>query len=127
MNLETLREKYIPIEKKKKFRENYNLFDRRNVEALDYDEMKEFLTSVGQMLPEDELEEFYKNLADQKGISLSNTEIIIIKKLREEDLEEQITEAFRIIDKEKLGSIESEYFKEMLMTNGYKWPEDKAD
>ena len=54
--------------------------------------------------------------------------------MRESDKEEQImqgikliTKAFRIIDKEDTGYIETEPFKEMLMNMGYKWSEEQAD
>lgn len=61
------------------------------------------------------------------GITLDNIYLIISKKLREEDMEEQLTEAFRIVDVKNQGFIESEAFKELLMTNGLKWTEDQSD
>ena len=48
--------------------------------------------------------------------------------MREEDIEEQLHEAFNIVlDGKKEGGMESDDFKEYLMTMGYKWPEDTAD
>lgn len=48
--------------------------------------------------------------------------------MREEDPQEQLTEAFNIIlQGKKDTNIESDDFKEFLMTMGYKWPEDMAD
>ena len=53
---------------------------------------------------------------------------IVLEKMREEDIEEQLHEAFNIVmDGKKEGGIESDDFKEYLMTMGYKWPEDMAD
>ena len=52
--------------------------------------------------------------------------------MREDDVEQQLTEAFRIIsshketDKES-GFLQSDFLKEFLMTMGYKWGEDQAD
>jgi hypothetical protein len=51
LNLESLREKYIPTDKKLKYRDNFSLFDRRKNDSLDFEELKEFLISIGQMLP----------------------------------------------------------------------------
>ena len=52
--------------------------------------------------------------------------------MREDDVEEQLTEAFRIISdhKEKdkdSGYLESDFLKEFLMTMGYKWGEEQTD
>lgn len=52
--------------------------------------------------------------------------------MREDDIEEQLNEAFHIVaqhkekDKES-GYFESDFLKEMLMTMGYKWGEEQAD
>lgn len=58
--------------------------------------------------------------------------LIILKKLREEDIEEQLVEAFKIVsdNKEKdkdSGYLESDFLKELLMTMGYKWGEEQTD
>ena len=53
--------------------------------------------------------------------------LVVLKKLRQEDVEEQLTEAFRILDHKNQGFLESEDFKELLMTMGYKWGEEQAD
>jgi Ca2+-binding EF-hand superfamily protein len=42
-------------------------------------------------------------------------------------MEEQLTEAFKIVDQKNQGFIEAEPFKELLMTNGLRWTEDQAD
>ena len=47
---------------------------------------------------------------------------IVLEKMREEDVEEQLHEAFNIVLDGKKEAIESDDFKEYLMTMGYKWP-----
>ena len=52
--------------------------------------------------------------------------------MREDDAEEQLHEAFKIVSSHKekdqdSGNIDSEFVKELLMTMGYKWGEDQAD
>ena len=52
--------------------------------------------------------------------------------MREDDIEEQLSEAFHIVaqhkekDKES-GYLESDFLKELLMTMGYKWGEEQSD
>jgi hypothetical protein len=53
-------EKYIPPEKQEKYEKNFNLFDRNNDGILDQDELKEFLISIGQMISDEDLRDFYK-------------------------------------------------------------------
>ena len=45
-------EKYVPEEKRKKYEKNFKLFDRNNDNYLIYEEAKEFLISIGQMISE---------------------------------------------------------------------------
>lgn len=59
---EFIMEKYIPEEKKIKYKKNFDLFDRNYDQRLIYEEVKEFLISIGQMIPEEDLKEFYKFL-----------------------------------------------------------------
>ena len=46
--------------------------------------------------------------------------------MREDDVEEQLAEAFKIVSEQKekdkeSGFLESDFLKEMFMTMGYKW------
>jgi calmodulin len=57
---------------------------------------------------------------------------VVLKKMREDDIEEQLSEAFRIVGEHKekdkeAGFLESDFLKELLMTMGYKWGEEQAD
>lgn len=46
----------------KKYEKNFRLFDRNNDKLLIYEETKQFLISIGQMIPEEDLKQFYKEL-----------------------------------------------------------------
>ena len=61
-------EKYIPLEKQEKYEKNFTLFDRNNDGLLDHDELREFLISIGQMISEEDLKDFYKELARKRNI-----------------------------------------------------------
>jgi len=49
---ETNKEKYFPLDKQTKYQNNFRLFDRNYDQVLDFDELKEFMVSVGQVMPE---------------------------------------------------------------------------
>ena len=44
------------------------MFDRNNDGILDVEELREFLISIGQMISEEDLKDFYKELARQKEV-----------------------------------------------------------
>ncbi len=52
--------------------------------------------------------------------------------MREDDVEEQLNQAFRIVSDHKetekdSGFLDSQFFKELLMTFGNKWGEELSD
>lgn len=121
----------------KKFRENFQLFDRDGDERINLPELVELLTSIGQVFEEQELGELYNELESSEGQGITSDALFILvsKRKREQDREEQliegmlisITVAFKIIDIENTGYITSEPFKEYLMLMGHKLTEDEAD
>lgn len=54
------------MDKQEKYEKNFLLFDRNNDGILDLDELKQFLISIGQMISQQDLKDFYKQLARQK-------------------------------------------------------------
>lgn len=79
------------------------------------------------MIPEDELEELYAELkqnTEKPGINIDMLKILVSKKIRDEDKEEQLNEAFKMVAKDDTDDIESEPFKELLMTMGLRWTEE---
>ena len=50
--------------------------------------------------------------------------IIVFKKMKDDDKETELIEAFRGIDKEDIMKLNSENFKELLMTRGMKFTEE---
>ncbi|KRW98865.1 hypothetical protein PPERSA_07363 [Pseudocohnilembus persalinus] len=126
-------DRYFPEngERMIRLQNNFDLFDRDNDGLLKYPELKELLISINMMLPEQELEELYKEVIKQtqepRGVSIDIVKYFVCKKLREEDKECQLYEAFKIIAGPDQDHIETEAFKELLMTMGLKWDEEQAD
>jgi len=95
--------------------------------------LKELLASIGQTFPDEELDELYSELEDSsmKGINEDALFLLVSKKIKDADKEAQLLEAFKTAkkqDKEENDEIlNSENFKELLMTMGNKWTEEKAD
>lgn len=58
---------------------------------------------MGHQFPEDLLRELYNHLAlsnpDSDGITIDGVYLLVSKKLRENDKEEQLTQAFKIVEK----------------------------
>lgn len=59
-------DKYIPVEKMEKYQKNFDLFDRNRDGLLIYEEVKEFLISIGEMINEPDLKEFYKEMVTKR-------------------------------------------------------------
>ncbi len=126
--------RFFPDSKKKKYMENFAIFDRDNNDYINFKELKELLISIGQPYPsEEELKEYYDELEDPKykGINFDALIVIVFKKIKDADKEAQLFKAFKIVkdhDKEEnKEEINCEMLKELLMTMGQKWTEEKAD
>ncbi|EGR29104.1 hypothetical protein IMG5_162880 [Ichthyophthirius multifiliis] len=140
--------RFFPDDKKAKYQANFALFDRDNDKQIDLGELKELLTSLDVRFPEDELTELYneylkyiqETVPDSIGIDENAVYIIVSKKLRENDKEEQLTQAFKLVEnavneelakipnenREQEGYIRVEQFKELLMLQGNRWSEEQC-
>ena len=126
--------RFFPKERKKRYLDNFVLFDRDNDNYINLKELKELLASIGQSFPDEELEELYNELEDttMKGINSDALFLLVSKKIKDADKEAQLLEAFQIVkrtsDKEKNDELlNCENFKELLMGMGQRWTEEKAD
>ena len=128
--------RFFPKEKELRYRNNFKLFDRDDDNCINLAELKELLASIGQSFPDEELEELYHELEDTsikgvRGMSSDNLFYLVAKKIKDADKEAQLLEAFKTVkgqDKEKNDEeLNSENFKELLMSMGNRWTEEKAD
>lgn len=131
-DLETF-SRFFPKEKEQRYRDNFKLFDRDSDNYINLKELKELLVSIGQTFPDEELEELYNELENPatKGIDCETLFLLVSKKMKDADKESQLLEAFKIVkkhDKETNDEVlNSENFKELLMSMGNRWTEEKAD
>lgn len=131
-DLETFH-RFFPEEREKRYRANFKLFDRDGDNFINLNELKELLASIGQTFADEELEELFHELEQtpNKGIFEDQLFILVSKKIKDADKEAQLLEAFKIAkksDKEENEEIlNCENFKELLMSMGNRWTEEKAD
>lgn len=112
-----------------KYFNNFNLFDRDSDSFVTYDELLEVLYSIDQVVAEEDLRFLFEALdKDGRGVvSAEDFKIIVYKKFRDDDKKAELINAFRLIDKEDTGLVESDAFKELIMTMGNRYTEEKAD
>lgn len=69
----------------KKYRDNFQLFDRDADERINFIELQELLTSIGYIYDEQELKELFKELEDSEGEGIRSDALFILvsKKKRE--------------------------------------------
>ena len=72
---ENWKDKYFPPERQSKYLNNFKLFDRNVDGMLDYEELKEFLISIGQVIPDTDLDEYYKYLKQGQGETAADSGI----------------------------------------------------
>lgn len=63
----------------------------------------------------------------KEGIKHSDFLLILSKKKKDEDLKTDLLEAFKFLDQDGHGVIDSEKFFDMLVYNGYRYSEDMAE
>eukprot|EP01017_Pseudomicrothorax_dubius_P042477 TRINITY_DN6939_c0_g1_i1.p1 TRINITY_DN6939_c0_g1~~TRINITY_DN6939_c0_g1_i1.p1 ORF type:complete len:193 (+),score=71.20 TRINITY_DN6939_c0_g1_i1:53-631(+) len=121
--------RFFPDDLKRRYLNNFNLFDRDEDTYLNYDEVIELLNSINQVLLDKDLKFLFDALdKDKRGlVAYQDFEIIVYKKFRDDDKKAELINAFLILDKNETGILESDAFKEMLMGAGFRFTEEKAD
>ncbi len=77
-------------------------------------------------MSEDDVEMLFTELDKEKkgAIMFDDFLIIVFKKMKDDDKETELIEAFRVVDKEDSMRLNSENLKELLMTRGIKFTEE---
>ena len=95
---------------KAEFAEAFSLFDEDGGGDISTDELANVMRSVGQSPTEIELQEIIKLVDEDNSGSIDFQEFLILmaRKLKESDTEEELFEAFRIFDTESNGLIKAD-------------------
>jgi len=106
----------IPPDILAELKEAFSLFDTDGNGHISAQEFVIILKSLGLQLSESEVQDlFYEIDLDGNGnIEFEEFVQMMMKKIRDVDLEEELTEAFKILDKDKNGSVSMVELKNVL-------------
>ena len=108
--------KILSEEKLVELRCAFDLFDNDNDGKIDIAELGKAIQKMGQKLTEDDLKEMIKEVdSDYNGtIEFSEFVQLMESKMKDNDSEEEIFEAFKIFDKKGTGLISKKELKHIL-------------
>lgn len=115
-------ESNVPSDILAELREAFTLFDTDGNGHISAQEFVIILKSLGLTLSESEVQDlFYEIDLDGNGnIEFEEFVRMMMKKIRDVDIEEELTEAFKILDKEKSGLVSMNELKNILTKSGDK-------
>jgi len=110
--------KDISQEKLVELRCAFDLFDGDNDGKIDPSELGKAIEKMGQKLSEDDLKEMIKEVdSDYNGtIEFDEFVTLMISKMKDNDSEEEIYEAFKIFDKKGNGKVSKSDIKSVMNT-----------
>jgi Ca2+-binding EF-hand superfamily protein len=116
-------------DKIKEFKEAFEMFDRDKDGLINQKELGNILRSLGHEPTDHDLNDMIAEVDsnDDKRIDLNEFMQIMHKRAKQSDIEEELTEAFKIFDKEGNGLIPSSEFRHIMITLGEKLTEDEVD
>ena len=112
------------------FKDAFKTFDTDEDGYLSLKELGDLLISLGQPVTEEELREMTNEIDIEQNGTIDFKEFILLmaRKMRDYDNEDEYIEAFRIIDKNKDDLISKEELKEAMTIIGqFVWGESPTD
>jgi|TARA_B100001971_G_scaffold4812_1_gene3942 Ca2+-binding EF-hand superfamily protein len=113
----------INDEEKNKIKEAFALFDQNDDGILTKDELITLLRSLGKYVTENDVDNLIRNV---NTIDISNF-MIILNKIAPKDTQQNLQEAFEILDSENNGYINVPEFRHILTNLGEKLTNDEID
>ena len=113
----------INDEEKNKIKEAFALFDQNDDGILTKDELITLLRSLGKYVTENDVDNLIRNV---NTIDISNF-MIILNKIAPKDTQQNLQEAFEILDSENNGYINVPEFCHILTNLGEKLTNDEID
>jgi calmodulin len=105
------------------------MFDRDKDTLINSKELGNVLRSLGHEPNEQDLADMIQDTDtdDDKKINFDEFIMLMQKRAKDSDIEEELFEAFKIFDKEGHGHIESAEFRHIMLTLGEKLSDDEVD
>ncbi|XP_067133449.1 uncharacterized protein [Centruroides vittatus] len=116
-------------ERVSEFKEAFALFDREGKGHIPVSELGNLMRSLGYSPTEAEIQEIKEEIdPDGNGIlQFPDFLVLMAKKMRDEDDEEEIVEAFKVFDKEGHGFIYDAELRHIMTTLGEKLTDDEVE
>ncbi len=116
-------------DKLREFKEAFEMFDRDKDGLINSKDLGNILRSLGHDQSDQELVDMInENDQDEDGrIDFNEFLDLMHKRAKDEDIEEELSEAFRIFDKEDNGLISISEFRHIMLTLGERLTEDEVD
>ena len=119
----------IPDSRLKEYREAFELFDKDKDGTISAKELANVMKSLNQDPSEHELNEMIKEVdLDGNGcIDFEEFVTLMNKKSKETDVEEEVINAFKVLDKDGQGTISTSELKHLMTTQGDKLTEEEVE
>eukprot|EP01091_Cochliopodium_minus_P010477 TRINITY_DN277_c0_g2_i1.p1 TRINITY_DN277_c0_g2~~TRINITY_DN277_c0_g2_i1.p1 ORF type:complete len:147 (-),score=52.94 TRINITY_DN277_c0_g2_i1:50-490(-) len=108
------------------FKEAFSLFDKNGDGNITSQELGTVMRSLGQNPTEAELSEIIKSL-DSDTIGFDEFLKIMVVKMKDQESEEEIKEAFKVFDKDGSGTISAAELRHVLTNLGEKLTDNEVE
>lgn len=119
----------IPENRIKDFREAFEIFDKDKDGYITAKELIQVMKSLNQDPSEQEINEMIKQVdLDNNGrIDFNEFAELMTKRSKETDIEEEVINAFRVLDKQGQGTISTVELRHLMVTLGDKLTEEEVE
>ena len=107
----------IPIEQSESFKKTFDLFDNDNLGTIPNEELGTVMRALGQNPTEEEIQEYIDEYDSYKSgvIHYDSFRALMLKRLKRDDKEKELLDAFRAFDKAGTGNIKCEDLRDAFL------------
>ncbi|MEM7132538.1 MAG: EF-hand domain-containing protein [Chloroflexota bacterium] len=111
------------------FKEEFSLFDKDGDGSITTKELGTVMRSLGQNLAESELQEMIDEVDVSRNGEVNFPEFLVMmeRKIKDTDSDEEVREAFRVFDKDGNGYIHASELKHVMMNLGKRLTDEEID